>query len=472
MPPPQEFNQVVGIDLFFIFAPGHQKFNPVLSVVDWGTLFHQCAVLKNRTAEAVRLCYRRLWVRPFGPPRKLVSDLGREFTGAGFTKRVASDGTIHEFTSAEGPWQNAKTERHGGIVETLIAESRVDAPPDDLPDLEELVTQCVVAKNKLTNKSGFSPFQHVFGLRPNTIGAQISDGDRSPDIAILSKIEGGDAAMIKSVNMRVAAAKAFAEMDASERLRRGVLSGHRPVKNIYVGQYWFSWRTHGDTSALKAEHVDHHWHGPATVVNHHGSGVWISFGGTVMLCSPEQISAASEEEELAWEHVPDDLKQAFHDLHGLALAYTDITQNGGPVDAVDNNPMQVDPEQDNGHAGTPEEPVATEERADAPEVPPDAPDPDPAMEQEPEPTPGESPSQTLARSLAADPQVIRNQRMDGMYKPIRSVRNRSRFDPEGNLLATPKRGPHQEHEGSEDVLWVSGDFDADDELVQSYGRIP
>ena len=58
--------------------------------------------------------------------------------------------------------------------------------------------------------------------------------------------------------------------------------------------------------------------------------------------------------------------------------------------------------------------------------------------------------------------------MDGMYKPTRSVRNRSRFDPEGNLLEPPKRGPHQEHEGSEDVLWVSADFDADDEPVQSY----
>ena len=468
MPPPQEFNQVVGIDLFFVFALDHQKFIPVLSVVDWGTLFHQCAILKNKTADAVRRCYRRLWVRPFGPPRKLVSDLGREFTGAGFTKRVVADGTIHEFTSAESPWQNARTERHGGIVKTLIAKSRVDAPPDDLPDLEELVTQCVVAKNKLTNKSGFSPFQRVFGLQPNTIGALISDGDRSPDIAVLSKIEGGDAAMIKSVNMRVAAAKAFAEMDASERLRRGVLSGHRPVKDIYVGQLVYFWRTHGDISALKAEHVDHHWHGPATVVNHHGSRVWISFGGTVLLCSPEQIRASSEEEELAWEHVPDDLKQAFHDLHGPAPTYTDITQNGGPVDAVDSNPMQVDPELDTGHAGTPEEPVATEERADAPEVLPDPPVPDPAMEQEPEPIPGESSSQTLARSLASDPQVIRNQRMDGMYKPIRSVRNNPRFDHEGNLLTTPKRGPYQEHEGSEDVLWVSGDFDVDDELVQSY----
>ena len=171
----------------------------------------------------------------------------------------------------------------------------------------------------------------------------------------------------------------------------------------------------------------------------------------MLLCSPEQIRAASEE-ELAWEHVPDDLKQAFHDLHGPAPTYTDITQNGGPVEAVDSNPMQVDPELDIGHAGTPEEPVATEERADAPEVPPDPPVPDPAMEQEPEPIPGESSSQTLARSLASDPQVIRNQRMDGMYKPIRSVRNNPRFDHEGNLLTTPKRGPYQEHEGSEYVL--------------------
>ena len=152
MPPPQEFDQVVGIDLFFIFAPVYQKFIPVLSsVVGWGTLFHQCAILKNKTADAVRRCYRRLWVRPFGPPRKLVSDLGREFMGAAFTKRAVSDGTINEFTSAESPWQNARAERHGGIVKTLIAKSPVDTLPDDLPDLEELVTQCAVAKNKLMN---------------------------------------------------------------------------------------------------------------------------------------------------------------------------------------------------------------------------------------------------------------------------------------------------------------------------------
>ena len=234
------------IDLFFIFAPDHQKFIPVLSVVDWGTLFHQCAILKNKTADAGRRCYRGLRVRPFGPPRKLISDLGRKFTGAAFTKRVVSDGAIHEFTSAKSPWQNVRTERHGGIVKTLIAKSRVDAPPDDFPEIEEIVTQCVVAKNKLMNKSGFSPFQHVFGLQPNTIGALISDGGRPPDSAILSKIEGGDAAMIKSVHMRVAAATAFAEMDASERMRRGVLPGHRLVKDIHVGQLVYFWRTHGD----------------------------------------------------------------------------------------------------------------------------------------------------------------------------------------------------------------------------------
>jgi hypothetical protein len=476
MPPPQEFNQIVGIDLFFIFAPDNSKFLPVLSVVDWGTLFHQCAILKNKTAECVRRAYRRLWLRPFGPPRKLVSDLGREFTAAAFTNRIVSDGTMHEFTSAESPWQNARTERHGGIVKTLIAKCRVDENPEDLQDLEEIVTQCVVAKNKLMNNSGFSPFQRVFGFQPNTIGALISDGDRPPDISVLSKIEGGDAAMIKSSNMRCAAAKAFAEMDASTRLRRGALSGHRPVKDLYLGQLVYFWRAHGDIRALKAEHVDHHWHGPATVVNHHGSRVWVSYGGTILLCSPEQIRAASEEEELAWEYVPDDLRQAFHELHGPAPTYLDLTQSGGPIEGDASDPIQVDPDHGNGRVGPPEEPVvqdvvvqdASSERDAEPEVIADPMEHSPEIESDVIPRPGESFSQTLSRSLATDPQVHQNQRMDGWYKPIRSVRTRQRFDHLGNPVEIPKRGPYQEHEGSEEALWVYGEHDPDDQILQEF----
>jgi hypothetical protein len=108
--------------------------------------------------------------------------------------------------------------------------------PEGSDELEEHLLACVVAKNRLTNRRGFSPLQRVLGYQPLTPLSLISDGDRPPDVSSLSKLEGGDPAMIQSSYLRTAATKAFMELDTSDRIRRSVLSGHRPVKNLHVGQ--------------------------------------------------------------------------------------------------------------------------------------------------------------------------------------------------------------------------------------------
>ena len=60
-------------------------------MICWGTLYQQCVFLKDKSAAAVRRAYRRFWLRPFGPPRRLITDRGREFIASEFVDRVESD---------------------------------------------------------------------------------------------------------------------------------------------------------------------------------------------------------------------------------------------------------------------------------------------------------------------------------------------------------------------------------------------
>ena len=114
----------------------------------------------------------------------------------------------------------------------MISRARLDVAPESKDDLEEIISNCVSAKNRLLSNSGVSPYQRVLGYQPLIPGSLIADGDRDHDIAVSAKILGGDAALIRAMNIRTAAAKAFAETDAQERIRRAVLGGHRPIVNL------------------------------------------------------------------------------------------------------------------------------------------------------------------------------------------------------------------------------------------------
>eukprot|EP00971_Amphidinium_carterae_P325020 6455085-Amphidinium_carterae.1 len=157
--PCMSFNQVVGVDLFFVLGPDGHGQVPVLSMICWGTLFQICVLLKDKTARRVRKAYRRNWLRVFGPPRKLVSDQGGEFTGAEFAERLETDGSIHELIPGDAPWQNGRTERHGGTVKLLLTKARMTCPPRSAEDLEELLCSVTQAKNMYTLVGGFSPHQ-------------------------------------------------------------------------------------------------------------------------------------------------------------------------------------------------------------------------------------------------------------------------------------------------------------------------
>ena len=80
----------------------------------------------------------------------------------------------------------------------MIARARLDVMPECKDELEEIVSNCVSAKNRLVSNSGFSPYQTALGYQPLIPGSPIADGDLDHDIAVSAKILGGDAVLIRA----------------------------------------------------------------------------------------------------------------------------------------------------------------------------------------------------------------------------------------------------------------------------------
>ena len=61
----------------------------------------------------------RSWVRIFGMPEIVVCDQGREFMNA-FCRKVNEGGAIIRTIGARAPWQQGRTERHGGLAKGIL----------------------------------------------------------------------------------------------------------------------------------------------------------------------------------------------------------------------------------------------------------------------------------------------------------------------------------------------------------------
>lgn len=105
---------------------------------------------------------------------------------------------------ARSPWQNGKTERHGGIYKDIIEKAiETSAPVNDI-QLDILEAECHSARSRYSGRAGYSPMERVFGFSHRLPGDITTDDSIDPFIR--------------------AAAAALLKLDASRRAR---FSGRR-----------------------------------------------------------------------------------------------------------------------------------------------------------------------------------------------------------------------------------------------------
>ena len=164
------FNDVVGLDLFFVNT--YEKHTlPAMNTVCWSTGLQRVFLLRDHSGETLRDAYRNCWLRSYGRPRILVVDQQRSLWSGIFAEKVESDGTRLEVTPLEAPWRNGKTERAGKDWKEDNYKMTQDGPEAQTwTDFEEDCDAVNQARASKINDSGYRAYQRVFRQESSTDG--------------------------------------------------------------------------------------------------------------------------------------------------------------------------------------------------------------------------------------------------------------------------------------------------------------
>ena len=250
------FNEMLGIDLK---TWGKQYF---LVIVDIATRFCGACVTQDKLSSTIVKGLFLSWIAIFGPPKKIISDNGGEFSNA--EMRTFSEAFSIKLinTAAESPWSNGVVERLNGILGKLV----VKVLDDVKCDTEVALAWAVAARNAYYNHSGYSPNQLVFGFNPSMPNIYNS---KPPGLKRVSTSE-----MIEKLHeAKRVAMEEFVKFDSCDRLKRALAKNVRRtlVEDLQVGDEVYYKRNNSEE-----------WHGPAKVVLIESKVITVKHGGVLV----------------------------------------------------------------------------------------------------------------------------------------------------------------------------------------------
>ena len=126
--------------------------------------------------------------------------------------------------------------------------------------------------------------------------------------------------------MRLAAAKAFHEVECQQALTNSLHAGRRELPEFEVGQTVYFWRRAPGDKASKDS--TSYWRGPAKVVLTSPPGaIWINFRRHIVKAAPEQLRHASEDEHQSLSSWMEGLSNLRHIMSEEPKAgYIDLTK--------------------------------------------------------------------------------------------------------------------------------------------------
>lgn len=326
-------NKVIGVDLLFLPDVGGGTF-PAVSIVDWGTSYHMVERVDSKNPEEVWTTVNDVWFRVFGPPEVIVTDPGREFS-AKFGESAMALGIVTYQTAARAPWQQGKTERHGAHFKDLLAKARSEAVVTDKAELKMLMVEVEQAKNRYSNRSGFSPVQRQIGQWPRVPGEILTDQGVDPQL--LSGAMTDDLERLHE--MRRIAQKAFAETNTQDVMKRAIRGRSRVVQEFQPGDYVFVYRVprgrkkkDGTAQSYEVATGKPTWVGPGTVLLADGPNVWVTMLGELWKVAREQCRQATTDEKHGIEAVLGECKELIEEYkrNPHRAGYKDISSQPWP----------------------------------------------------------------------------------------------------------------------------------------------
>ena len=264
-----EFNEMIAIDLK---VWGKHYF---LVIVDLATRFCAACVISNKVPTTIIKGLFISWIAIFGPPNKIMSDNGGEFSNPEMRALGESFSIKLITTAAESPWSNGVCERLNGVLGKLVLKIL-----DDVKCAVQIaLAWAVYARNSYYNNSGFTPNQLVFGFNPGM-----------PDI-YNSKLPGFEKVTSSEIvrrnleAQRLAKAE-FVKFDSCEKIRRALKHNVRKtlIEDLEIGDEVYYKRNNSEE-----------WHGPAKVVLIDRKVVEVRHGGVNVRVHTVSLTKAPKE---------------------------------------------------------------------------------------------------------------------------------------------------------------------------------
>ena len=327
-------NKVLGIDIVYLPEVGGGSTFPAVSIVDWGTSYQMVERVPNKEPSEVWNVVNNLWLRVFGPPEVIVTDPGREFM-ASFLKQAMGQGIVVHQIAARAPWQQGRTERHGAHFKRILDKARLEVLITNPEELKSLMIEVEQAKNRFSNRSGFSPVQRQIGQWPRAPTAILSD--EAIDPTLVSGVMTDDLERLHE--MRRIAQKAFVECNAQTAIRKTLHGRPRVSPSFEAGDYVYVHRVPkarklrgGQVEKFEVGAARPMWVGPGTIVLVEDNNLWISMMGELWKAAKEQCRQATSEEKRGVEAVMHECKELVevYKRGNSRAGYKDITLEEWP----------------------------------------------------------------------------------------------------------------------------------------------
>ena len=323
----------IGLDVFYVPDENNHRQLPVLNLVDLGTNYQMVEILESKEPMHLWQTMWKVWARTFGLPQFISVDEGREFRG-GFSRLCAEAGVVVFRAAARAPWQQGRVERHGGLMKAMLEKGREDMPPTSREELGALLHACEAAKNRFSNRSGFSPTQRQIGHWPRMPSSLLSDEAIDPAL----QSQGHTDEFERTLEMRRVAQDAFMKLSSREAAARALKARPRVQENYKSGDLVYVYRTlrrkkalrHG--AAARSSPLKAKWVGPGQVLATEGSVVWINMLGELWRAAIEQVRAATSEEKLGIEIISEECEEMQERLKRSShrAGYRDVTNEPFP----------------------------------------------------------------------------------------------------------------------------------------------
>ena len=153
---PCDFGDIVSMDgVMWTNSKGDQFF--FYHFLDQSTLFQTAVVAPSHTTEHACKALLNGWFNWAGPPGLLCVDSGTELNSEEFSQFLQRHSVRCRTCAAEAHWQNARTERHGGILQLMLNKMDHENPIQNYEQLASALSHATSTKNQWSKYRGDPP---------------------------------------------------------------------------------------------------------------------------------------------------------------------------------------------------------------------------------------------------------------------------------------------------------------------------